>query len=112
VTVDRLAPEEPLSPELVLVLPAELRTEALARTPPPIWLEARPPVAVPPPSSQQSLTRMLATVFLPRVAQFMLIFVLVTVLILTLATVATQFGDLRLRLFSRRGCSESRRCSN
>jgi hypothetical protein len=31
---------------------------------------------------------MLATVFLPRVAQFMLIYVLVTVLILTLATVA------------------------
>jgi hypothetical protein len=88
VTVDRLAPEEPLSPELVLVLPPALRAEALARLPPPVRPEARPPVAVAPPCAQESLTQMLATVLLPRLAQLMLIFISVTALVLTMAAVA------------------------
>ena len=113
-TVDRLAPEEPLSPELVLVLPPELRAEALARLPQPVWQKAQsrvaaapvgriaqpgveaapegrkpqPRVAAPPARTQGSMTQLLATVLVARVAQLMLIFVSVTVLILMLATVA------------------------
>jgi hypothetical protein len=101
VTVDRLAPDEPLSPELVLVLPPELRAEALARLPEPLWpkaqpriaaapvrRKAQPHVAAAPPRMPQSLTRILATVLVARAAQLMLIFVSVTALVLTLAAVA------------------------
>lgn len=100
-TVDRLAPEEPLSPELVLVLPPELRAEALARLPLPVWRKvpprvaaapvlrkAQPRLALAPPPTRESLTQLLATVLVARVAQLMLIFLSVTVLILTLAAVA------------------------
>jgi hypothetical protein len=88
VTVDQLAPEEPLSPELVLVLPPELRAAALAQLPPPAWPKGQPRVAVAPPPAQESLTRILVTVLLSRVAQLMLIFFSATALILTLAAVA------------------------
>ena len=87
-TVDRLAAEEPLSPELVLVLPPELRAEALARLPEPVWRKAQPRVAVTPPCTQEPLTRILATVLVARIGQLVLIFVSVTVIILTLAAVA------------------------
>jgi len=37
VNVHQLAPNEPLSPELVLVLPPELRAQVLASLGPPVW---------------------------------------------------------------------------
>lgn len=86
VTVDQLVPEEPLSPELVLILPPELRAQALARLGPPVWPKARPPVALP--RAQESLARTLGTILVPRVAQLGLIFVAVTALVLILAAVA------------------------
>lgn len=52
-TFPQLAPEEPLSPELVLVLPPELRAEAIAALPyPRVWtlprrLASAPAVAEP-----------------------------------------------------------------
>ena len=49
-----LAPDEPLSPELVLILPPALRAQALAALGPPVWPASRPrlreapsPVVVP-----------------------------------------------------------------
>jgi hypothetical protein len=88
VTVDQLAPEEPLSPELVLVLPPELRAEALARLAPPVWPQPRPSAAAVPLPTQESLTRNLGTVLLARMMQLVLTFVAVTALTLVMAAVA------------------------
>lgn len=43
---EQLAPDEVLSPELVLVLPPELRARAIARLGPPRWPSPAPRVAV------------------------------------------------------------------
>ena len=88
VTVDQLAPEEPLSPELVLVLPPDLRAQALARLAPPVWPKAQAPVAATPPLARESLTRTFGTVLVARMAQLVLIFVVVTALTLLLSAVA------------------------
>ena len=40
--IHQLAPDEPLSPELVLVFSPELRAQALARLPAPVWTTPRP----------------------------------------------------------------------
>jgi hypothetical protein len=88
VTIDELAPEEPLSPELVLVLPPELRAAALARLPLPVWPEARPRTALGPPRAKRSPSHTVATLLLSRVAQLMLIFLSVSALVLILAAVA------------------------
>lgn len=88
VKIDQLAPGEPLSPELVLVLPPELRANALAQLDPPEWAKPRPSVRAPKPPPENSLTRTLGALLLPRVAQLMLTFVVVTVLTLILTAVA------------------------
>jgi len=88
VTVDQSALEEPLSPELVLVLPPELRAKALAGLDPPARPKARPPVALAAPRASESLTRTLAAVLVSRVAQLTVIFAAVTTLTLALAAVA------------------------
>src|SRR5438874_2418447 len=43
---DQLQPDEPLSPELVLVLPPELRAQALASLGPPDWAKPKPRLRV------------------------------------------------------------------
>jgi len=86
--IDQLAPGEPLSPELVLVLPPELRANVLAQLDPPEWAQPRPSARAPTPPPENSLTRTLGAVLLPRVAQLMLTFVVVTVLTLSLTAVA------------------------
>lgn len=88
VIVDQLAPGEPLSPELVLVLPPELRAEALARLAPPVWPQPRPPAAGVSSPTQESLTRSFGTALLARVVQLVVIFLAVTTLILVMAAVA------------------------
>ena len=93
VNIDQLAPGEPLSPELVLVLPPELRANALAQLDPPEWAKPewakpRPSVRAPTPPPENSLTRTLGAVLLPRMAQLMLTFVVVTVFTLFLTAVA------------------------
>jgi hypothetical protein len=88
VNIDQLAPGEPLSPELVLVLPPELRAIVLAQLDPPEWAKPRPSIRAPTPPPENSLTRTLGAVLLPRVAQLMLTFVVVTVLTLILTAVA------------------------
>jgi hypothetical protein len=96
VTVDQLPPEDPLSPELVLVLPPELRGQAIASLGPPVWPAPRPRLRVAPvrehvPPAAEPLARSLGIAVGARLAQLVLIFVAVTVLILAMALVAQAF---------------------
>ncbi len=86
--LDQLAPDETLSPELVLVLPPELRAAALARLAPPLRPERHRPIGVATPRAHDSLARSVATVLFPRMAQLMVIFVAITALTFILAAVA------------------------
>ena len=87
-----LAPDEPLSPELVLVLPPEERAQALAALGPPVWpmprlrVVARPtPVEPPPlPPLKPSIRRLVAA----RLVSLGVIFVAATVITLALSLVA------------------------
>jgi hypothetical protein len=86
------APSEPLSPELVLVLPPEERAQALAALGPPVWptpkprlrVVARPPAVEPPPPPLPSIKRLVAA----RLVSLGVIFVAVTVITLALSLVA------------------------
>jgi len=91
VNVDQLAPNEPLSPELVLVLSPELRTQALARLGPPTWPTPRARHVHAPPVVDEPLSRSLGTLLLARVAQLALIFVAVTIVVLAMSLVAHAF---------------------
>jgi len=97
VDIDQLSAEEPLSPELVLVLSPELRSEALARLAPPVWPTPRPRAAIEPPAPAVEppapvVHRLhgpsLPGLLVARVGQLGLIFVAVTILILAMALVA------------------------
>ena len=108
-TIPQLAPDEPLSPELVLVLPPELRAQALARLGPPVRPTPRPrlrtveraapapqPAAAPPqpvspPPLREPLVRSVATLVLARAVQLGVIFLAVTILTLALSLVAQAF---------------------
>lgn len=88
----KLPPDEPLSPELVLVLPPEERAQVLAALGPPVRpipplrvVAARPaPVAEPLETFEPSLTRLVAA----RLGSLGVIFVLVTILTLAMSLVA------------------------
>lgn len=88
-----LEPGEPLSPELVLVLPPELRARVLAALPLPVSPVPRPrvPAVVPaarvPPPPRRPVSRILDS----RVAQLALIFTAVTILTLVMSVVAQAF---------------------
>lgn len=98
--VDRLAPDEPLSPELVLVFSAELRAQAVASLGPPAWPEPRPRAPEFAGAADYGLARQTApSLDLPRrgilglavgarIAQLGLVFVVVTILTLGLSLVA------------------------
>jgi hypothetical protein len=95
-----LAPDEPLSPELVLVLPAELRAEAIARLGPPAWPKPRPRprlVVVPTPpfeapsAADEPFVRYVGALVAARLAQLALIFIFVTIVTLALSIVANAF---------------------
>jgi hypothetical protein len=89
VKISQLAPDEPLSPELVLVFSPELRAQALACLPPPVWARPRPrraevastPIGEP---FAQSFGGMLVA----RVTQLALVFAAVTILVLAMSLVA------------------------
>lgn len=88
-SLDQLAPNEPLSPELVLVFTPELRAQALAALPTPIWPAMRRRASAAPARAgvtpfEQSFGRTLVA----RVALLALIFVAVTVLTLAMSLVA------------------------
>ena len=85
-----LSPDEPLSPELVLVLPPELRAQALARLGPPRWPtpRRRAVVEASAPAVLEPLAPSLGALLVARVGQLALIFIAVTILVLTMSLVA------------------------
>jgi len=90
VDIHKLAPDEALSPELVLVFSPELRAQALASLPPPVWLTPpRRAVEQPPaPVVEKSLVPSLGAILVSRVVQLAAIFALVTIVILAMSLVA------------------------
>jgi len=116
VNIHQLAPDEPLSPELVLVFSPELRAQALASLPPPVWLTPprpaaeqppipvvekslvpspvwltppRPAVEQPPiPVVERSLVPSFGVMLVSRVMQLAAIFLVVTIVILAMSLVA------------------------
>jgi len=91
VNVFQLAPDEPLSPELVLVLSPELRAQALARLPAPVWATPRPRprlVEVASTPIDEPFTPSLGGMLVARVTQLALVFAAVTILTLAMSLVA------------------------
>ena len=88
--IDQLASDETLSPELVLVLPPELRAQALARLGPPRWPtpRRRAVVEASAPAVLEPLAPSLGALLVARVGQLALIFIAVTILVLTMSLVA------------------------
>jgi len=86
--VDQLAPNEPLSPELVLVLSPQLRAQALAKLGAPVWPTPRPRIAVASTLIDEPFAQSLGEIVVGRVIQLGLIFVLVTALTLVMSVVA------------------------
>lgn len=93
------ASDEPLSPELVLVLPAELRARVIADLGPPAWprpapravAAPAPPPALPAPPTilyKEPLRRSVGAMLLARAAQLAVIFLSVTILVLVMSLVA------------------------
>ena len=82
-----LALDEPLSPELVLVLPPELRAQVLARLPAPMWLRPRPPAFAASPSGE-TVTRELGLILVSRAVQLVQVFVAITILAVAMSIVA------------------------
>jgi len=89
VNIHQLAPDELVSPELVLVLPPELRAQALARLDPPVWPAPRRRAVEPAaPAVPEPLAPSLGTMLGARVLQLTLVFVAVTILVLAMSIVA------------------------
>jgi hypothetical protein len=89
VNIHQLAPDEQLSPELVLVFSPELRAQALSRLPPPVWPKPRPRVdEAPAPSTIEPFAQSLGAVVVARVTQLALVFAAVTILTLAMSLVA------------------------
>jgi hypothetical protein len=89
--VRQFAPLEPLSPELVLVLPPETRAQVLASLGPPRRPTPRrrdTPSAVP---AHEPLGRSLGMLVVARTAQLGAIFAAVTILTLAMSLVAHAF---------------------
>ena len=86
----QLAPDEPLSPELVLVLSPELRAQALARLGPPTWPASRRRAVEVPAivAHEESNAPSLGVMLVARVGQLALVFVAVTILVLAMSLVA------------------------
>jgi hypothetical protein len=88
--VHQLAPDEPLSPEIVLVLSPELRAQVLAALPAPVWpTPRRRAVGAPAVAAVEPVERSLGAVLFSRVVQLALVFVAVTVVVLAMSLVAS-----------------------
>jgi hypothetical protein len=86
--VSYLAPDEPLSPELVLVLPPELRARVLAGLGAPSWPAPRARIHPPSAPVDEPFGHTLGAIVLARAGQLGLIFLLVTILTLAMSLVA------------------------
>jgi hypothetical protein len=84
----QLEPDEPLSPELVLVLSPELRAQALARLGAPAWPRPQLRLVAATPSATEPFAQSLGTALLSRGLQLALVFVAVTALTLIMSLVA------------------------
>jgi hypothetical protein len=91
VNVPPLEPGEPLSPELVLVLPPELRAQVLAGLPLPVRPAPRPRVPAVSPAARHPVRRPVGRILDSRIAQLALIFAAITVLTLAMSVVAQAF---------------------
>src|ERR1700759_3915856 len=92
-TVHQLPTDDSLSPELVLVLPPELRAQAIASLGPPAWATPRPrprlvPAREPTPPAAEPLARSLGIAVGARLLQLMAIFLAVTAITLAMSLVA------------------------
>jgi hypothetical protein len=83
-----LAPDEPLSPELVLVLPPEQRAQVLAALGPPVWPRPRLRVVALPAAVEEPSVPSLARLVAARLVSLGVIFILATVTTLALSLVA------------------------
>lgn len=86
--VPPLEPGEPLSPELVLVLPPELRAQVLAGLPLPARPARRPRVPAVSPAARRPVGRPIGRILVSRITQLALIFAAITILTLAMSVVA------------------------
>lgn len=89
--IPQLASDEPLSPELVLVLPPELRARAIAALGAPVWPKPRTRVPDAAPAVVEAPGRSLGGILAARFAQLALIFVAITLVTLVMSVVAQAF---------------------
>ena len=82
-----LATDEPLSPELVLVLPPELRAQVLARLPTLVWPPPRPRVLTVSPAGDP-VARTLPRILVSRAVKLAQIFVAITILTVAMSVIA------------------------
>ena len=87
-TVDQLAPDEALSPELVLVLSPALRAQAVARLGAPVWPTPRRHVSALEAPAADPFERSLGQILVARVVQLGVIFVAATALTVAMALAA------------------------
>jgi hypothetical protein len=91
VHIPQLAPDEPLSPELVLVLPPELRAAVLAGLGAPVRPAPRPRLRLAPATVstvEEPVARSLGELLAARLVQLGLIFVALTIVTLAMSLVA------------------------
>jgi hypothetical protein len=88
VSVNHLAADEALSPELVLVLPPALRAQAVARLGPPVWPTPRLRLVSAEAPAAEPFERSLGLIFVARVIQLGVIFVAATLLTIAMALTA------------------------
>jgi len=86
--ITQLPLDEPLSPELVLVLPPDLRAQALALLGPPVWPAPRLRVVEAPAPLDEPFGRSLGGLLAARVVHLGVIFVAVTLVTLAMSVVA------------------------
>jgi hypothetical protein len=87
----QFAPDEPLSPELVLVLPPEIRAQILANLGPPRWPTPRRRDTRSTVPAHEPLGRSLGMLVVARTVQLGLIFATVTILTLAMSLAAHAF---------------------
>ena len=89
--IDQLAPDEALSPELVLVLSPAQRAQALARLGPPVWPTPRRSVTPVERPADDPFERSLGEIVVMRALQLVVIFVAVTAVTLAMSLAAHAY---------------------
>ena len=87
-TIFQIDPNEPLSPELVLILPREARAHVLATLGAPTWPAPRPRTVETPTPPVEPFARALAVALCTRDVQLTLVFIGATLVTLAMSLVA------------------------